>query len=92
MSIKTQRYRTPRITAEVDVDLSEFGIEEIVEYVRNKGYHVTGGPVHDQDSFDEEIHPSDLDHVFTLAVASQIDAARQEALQLVGKAIGRTLQ
>jgi hypothetical protein len=87
------RYWTPCVTVDAEVSLSEFDMEKIVGYLRHHGYTVTGGKsVHVEDGFDEEITPADLDYVFTLAVAGQPDAAKQEALRLIGNAIGRPLQ
>ena len=86
------RYRTPSVSAEVDVDLSEFDMDEIADYLRHHGYTVSGGnavaAVADDEGF---ISTDDLDHIYTLALCGQREAAQQEALQLVGKAIGRPL-
>ena len=87
------RYRTPFVTVDAEVSLSEFSMEEIVGYLRNHGYTVTGGKsTHFEDGPGEEIMPYDLDYVYTLAVAGQSDAAKHEALRLVGNAIWRPLQ
>lgn len=88
------RYRTPSISVDVDVDLDEFEIEDIVEYLRHQGYTVNGNAVTAEAAVDGDNHidTADLDHIYTLAVAGQLDVAKQEALQVVGKAIGRPLQ
>jgi hypothetical protein len=88
------RYRTPSVSADVDVSLDEFDTDDIVEYLRHNGYTVTGNAVA-QDVVPEatnQIDTADLDHIYTLAVAGQLQVAQQEALQIVGKAIGRPLQ
>ena len=88
------RYRTPSVSAEVDVDLSEFDMDEIADYLRHHGYTVSGGNclVASVDGEEGFISAEDLDHIYTLALCGQREAAQQEALQLIGKAIGRTLQ
>jgi hypothetical protein len=89
------RYRTPSISVDVDVDLDQFDDDEIIEYLRHNGYTVIGGdavshrPVAEAEN---QIDIADLDHIYTLAVAGQLQVAQQEALQVVGKAIGRPLQ
>jgi hypothetical protein len=88
------RYRTPSVSADVDVSLDEFDTDDIVEYLRHNGYTVTGNAVA-QDAVPEatnQIDTADLDHIYTLAVAGQLQVAQQEALQIVGKAIGRPLK
>ena len=88
------RYRTPSISVDMDVDLDQFEIEDIVEYLRHQGYTVNGNAVAADAALDGDNHidTADLDHIYTLAVAGLVDAAQQEALQVVGKAIGRSLQ
>ena len=88
------RYRTPSVSADVDVSLDEFDTDDIVEYLRHNGYTVTGNAVA-QDAVPEaanQIDTADLDHIYTLAVCGQLTFAQQEALAVVGKAIGRPLQ
>ena len=88
------RYRTPSVCVDVDVDLSEFDIDEIAEYLRHNGYTVTGNAVADGPVPEATAHidTADLEHIYTLAVCGQMEFAQQEALQVVGKAIGRPLQ
>jgi hypothetical protein len=88
------RYRTPSVSADVDVSLDEFDTDDIVEYLRHNGYTVTGNAVA-QDAVPEaanQIDTADLDHIYTLAVCGQLTFAQQEALAVVGKDIGRPLQ
>lgn len=89
-----RRYRTPSITVDVDVDLDQFEIDEIIEYLRSEGYSVNGNAAVDDavPEANNQIDTADLDHIYTLAVCGQIQVAQQEALQVVGKAIGRPLQ
>jgi hypothetical protein len=89
------RYRTPSILVDVDVDLDQFDDDDIIEYLRNQGYTVSGGDAVSRGPVAEannQIDTADLDHIYTLAVAGQLSVAQQEALQVVGKAIGRPLQ
>jgi hypothetical protein len=88
------RYRTPYVSADVDVSLDEFDTDDIVEYLRHNGYTVTGNAVCEQTvpEASNHIDTADLDHIYTLAVCGQIQFAKEEALQVVGKAIGRPLQ
>ena len=88
------RYRTPSVSADVDVSLDEFETDDIVEYLRHNGYTVTGNAVA-QDAVPEannQIDTADLDHIYTLAVCGQLQFAKEKALQVVGTAIGRPLQ
>jgi hypothetical protein len=88
------RYRTPSVSADVDVSLDEFDTDDIVEYLRHHGYTVTGNAVADGPvpEATDQIDTADLEHIYTLAVCGQLEFAKQEALQVVGKAIGRPLQ
>lgn len=79
------RYRT----ISVEVGLDEFDDEDLVAHLKSKGYQVYGG----NSEFDpSEISAGELGHIETLVVCGQTDVARAEALALVGRAIGRTLQ
>lgn len=75
-----RRYRVPTATACAEVSLDEFSIEDIREYLRERE---TGCAGIDQ--------PDELAHIETLVVCGQREAAREEALRLVGEAIGRKL-
>jgi hypothetical protein len=89
------RYRTPTTSVYVDVSLDEFELEDIADYLRHSGYKVSAtGATHNPDTgmTDNVLDPDDLDHIYTLAVCGQREAAQQEALILIGKAIGRMLQ
>lgn len=95
MSDKPKAYRTPIHYATAVVSLDEFGDTDIANYLRQRGYYVsaTSEARHDQDGDPENVlNPADLDHVEHLALCGQINAAREEALALVGNAIGRVLQ
>lgn len=87
-------YRVPCVTVDTDVTLDEFDDADIAGYLRQRGYFVSGTSAapHDQDDEPANVlDPDALDHIDTLALCGQIEAARTEALALVGKAIGRTL-
>lgn len=88
------RYRTPYVYPDVEVGLDEFDDEDIVEYLRHNGYQVSGTAVTESAAPEASrtISADDLDYINTLALAGQIEAAQQEALRVVGKAIGRSLQ
>lgn len=97
MSTLKPKYYAPvcSVTVDADVSLDEFDVGAIAEYLRHRGYYVsaTSAAPHDQDADPENVlDPDELNHIETLAVCGQIDAARAEALSLVGNAIGRTLQ
>lgn len=88
-------YRTPMHYATAIVSLDEFGDTDIANYLRHRGYYVsaTSAAPHDEDADPENVlDPADLDHVEHLVICGQTNAAREEALALVSKAIGRPLQ
>jgi hypothetical protein len=94
MAQQTPRYRAPSVCVDVDVDLSEFDLEEIAEYLRHNGYKVSAtGATHNPatGTTDNVLDPDELDRVFTLDLCGQRVAAQQIALQLVGDAIGRPI-
>ena len=96
MSAATKsNYRVPCRMVHANVSLDEFECSEMAEYLRQSGYYVSGGSqiVHDQDpAHPNAFHPDDLAHIETLALCGQIEAARAEALALIGNIIGRALQ
>lgn len=82
--------RTPSFT----VYLHDFSESEIADYLRDCGYYVsiTSKAPHYEDGDPENVlDPDALDHIETLAVCGLMDAARSEALELIGNAIGRPL-
>lgn len=89
--------RTPVRTVSVDADVSldEFDDSDIAEYLRGRGYFVSAiaAVFHDQDGESPNIlDPDELNHIDHLAICGQIGPAKQEAIALIEKAIGRTLQ
>ena len=95
MTDELKSYRTPRHYATAIVSLDEFSDTDIANYLRHRGYYVsdTSKAPHDQDADPENVlNPDDLDHVSHLALCGQLHAAREEALVLVGNAIGWRLQ
>lgn len=67
----------------VHIDLDEFDDDELVEELEIRGYRVSKAH--------EPATLGDLEHVKHLASCGLIADARIEALELVGKAIGRPI-
>ena len=67
------------------IDLDDFDDDDLKKELESRGYSVAKHGVSTDDM-------PDLEHVEHLAICGQLDAARAEALQQVGKAIGRRLQ
>lgn len=67
----------------VHMDLDEFDEDELVEELESRGYRVS--KTNGTEALD------DLEHVERLALCGLIADARNEALELVGKAIGRPI-
>ena len=67
----------------VHIDFDEFGEDELVEELETRGYRVSKAH--------EPATLGDLKHVEHLALCGLIADARNEALELVGKAIGRPI-
>lgn len=84
------RYRIPVVLVDAEVSLDEFDENDIVEYLRHHGYTVIGGSS-TTNSVDEQITATELDHIFTLSVCGQKDEARSEALNMIGRVIGRPI-
>lgn len=86
----------PYVEVHIGIEvLDEFTHDDIADYLRKRGYYVSDSSMapHDHDANPENVFdPDELNHIETLAVCGQIDAARTEALALVGNAIGRALQ
>jgi len=89
------RYRVPSVPVDAYVRLDEFADTDIAEYLRSRGYSVSGGPNIGFKAAEEPFNLLDveaLNHIETLAVCGQRAQAVHEALSLIGKAIGRPLQ
>ena len=67
----------------VHIDFDEFGEDELVEELEIRGYSVSKAQ--------EPATLGDLEHIKQLALCGLIADARNEALELVGKAIGRPI-
>ena len=67
----------------VRIDLDEFDEDDLVQELESRGYRVS--KTNDTKAL------GDLDHVEHLALCDLISDARNEALELVGKAIGRPI-
>jgi hypothetical protein len=81
----------PTVNVDVDVSLDEFDDDKIAEYLRHRGYQVYGSGTPVTGDGTESITSDDLDHIDTLALCGQMEAAKAEALEVVSKAIGRNL-
>ena len=67
----------------VDIDLDEFDEDDLVQELESRGYRVS------KTNGTEAL--GDLEHVKHLVLCGLIADARNEALELVGKAIGRPI-
>ena len=67
----------------VHIDLDEFDDDELVKELETRGYSVSKAQ--------EPAALGDLEHIKHLALCGLIADARNEALELVGKAIGRPI-
>ena len=67
----------------VHIDLDEFDEDDLVQKLESRGYRVS--KTNDTEAL------GDLAHVEHLALCGLIADARNEALELVGKAIGRPI-
>lgn len=72
---------TKYVTVDVEVDLGDFDDDDLIDQLELRGYVVSKG-----------VTRHDFERVEHLATCGQIEAARAEALALVGEAIGRPLQ
>lgn len=66
----------------VRIDFDDFDEDDLVEELESRGYTCTKNAPAGLDG---------LDRVEHLAICGQLEIARAEALQLVSKAIGRTI-
>jgi hypothetical protein len=66
----------------IHIDLDEFDDDDLISELESRGYTCTK---------DSATGLEGLERVEHLAVCGQIEIARAEALQLVSKAIGRTI-
>jgi hypothetical protein len=66
----------------VHIEFDDFDEDDLVEELESRGYTCTKESVTGLDG---------LDRVEHLAICGQIEIARAEALQLVSKAIGRSI-
>jgi len=85
------RYRVPTHTESLTVSLDDFDDDEIVEYLRHRGFSVIGGSSTGSVDLDDHITGTELDHIFTLALCGQRTQAQAEALQLISRVVGRPI-
>ena len=76
----------PEIQVYVDVDLDDFDDDSLVDELENRGYIVTKGAKVEDAKVVEA-----FDIVEHLAVCGLRDAAREEAVRIASKAIGRPI-
>jgi hypothetical protein len=84
-------YRVPTHTEHLTVSLDDFDDDEIVEYLRHRGFSVIGGSSTGSADFEDHIAGVELDHIFTLALCGQRQQAQSEALQLISRVVGRPI-
>lgn len=88
-------YRTPTICRDVEVGLDDFDDDDIVEYLRDRGYLVNGSGDIDSDGTDATgamvIDADQLNRIETLVLCGQRGAAIEHLHALVSAAIGRPL-
>ena len=85
------RYYAPTVRTDVDVSLSEFNDDEIIEYCRQK--NITIGVAPSQVDYGSGIclEPSELARIETLTICGQRQEARDFLCRIVGDQIGRAL-
>lgn len=93
------RFRAPTVERYVDVSLDDFLDEQIIEYLRHRGYSVDGKP-DDAEVLEvasaDGIQPltlsvAELNGMNTLALCGQQESARDWLIELVSKHISRQL-
>ena len=85
------KYHAPTHTEYVTISLDDFDDDDIVEYLRHRGFSVHGTAVGSSPFEDENITGTELDHIFTLALCGQRTQAQYEALQLISRVVGRPI-
>lgn len=96
----TTRYRVPTVYQDVKVRLDDFDDEDIVEYLRYRGYAVggssmppmddeAGGPVPGEGPL--VLESDDLSRIAMLAYCGQREHARDFLCDIVSQWIGRRL-
>lgn len=75
------------------IDFDQFADEDLADHLRSCGYKVTGGKKADHTGADESltIEEDELEHISTLALCGQTEAARELVISRVSEAIGRPL-
>ncbi len=78
----------------VHVDFDDFDEDELADHLRSNGWTVIEGkakPSHTGADFSLTLDEGELDHISTLAVCGQTEAARELVISRVSEAIGRPL-
>ena len=76
----------PEVQVYVDVELDDFDTDDLISELGDRGYIVSKGAVAAADDVGES-----FDMVEHFAVCGLPDAAREEAVRIASKAIGRPL-
>ena len=69
----------------VNVSMRDFSDDELVREMQSRGYECSDG------SYSESLSKADLARIEHLSGCGQLEAARDETLFMVGRAIGRDL-
>lgn len=78
-----RKYRAPVHYAEVEVSLSDFNDDDILEYVRVNGL---------SDEFGAGSDSEEIARIDTLLLCGQRDAAREAVERMLSRTLGRTVQ
>lgn len=73
------------------VDLDEFDDEELADHLRSNGYSVSKQAGHTGVADSLTLEEDELNHIETLALCGQAEAARELVISRVSEAIGRPL-
>lgn len=94
----TTRYRTPVVYQDVRVSLDDFDDDDIVGYLRHRGYAIAGSseaPSHSGGPHPGEgplmLEEDDLSRIATLSLCGQREQAREFLCSIVSRWIGRKL-
>lgn len=75
----------------IHVDFDEFDDDDLADHLRSNGWTVIKGRAKSSHADGLTFEGGELDHISTLAVCGQSDAARELVISRVSEAIGRPL-